>query len=389
MLTRNWTGKELTEEDRLQSSGQTLRVVQKENSEIHYLPYRSSLRDRFFIKGKSNKFFAILSKILTVYHLIFQNFSLTAIPYNNIYFHAKSLLEKDQNLSKVIISGNLFEQFYFGYWLKKKFPRIEWIADYRDEWTSHHLYKNFNSKNEFLKKIERNSELKWVKSAAQVQTVCPYFANRLEKLHNREVHLVPNGFGENFEKYLNQAPKSTSLSGPLKLLFSGTLYENQSLELFLKAIKSFSSNELQISFVGSKFSSKQEKLLEDLPSGLVTREAWIQKSEVFKRMEETDIFLMFPFQGMKGWPSSKLYDYLPFQKPILLCPSDEDIIEEILKDCSLGLIVNHEEDLVDLLKDLIRKKNEYHPFLLDISRDKIEKYSRRNSINALIRVLNS
>ncbi|MCB9257619.1 MAG: hypothetical protein H6579_10845 [Chitinophagales bacterium] len=389
ILTRNWTGKELTEEDRLLSSGNTLRLVQNENSEIHYLPYKSSLRDRFFIKGKSNKLFAILSKVLTLYHLIFQNFSVKAIPYYNIYFHAKDLLKKDESVTKVIISGNLFEQFYFGYLLKKAFPRIEWIADYRDEWTSHHLYNSFTSKNEVIKKLERSSELKWVKSAKHVQTVCPYFAKRLETLHQRRVHVVPNGFGENFEKYLSQDPKSPKVNGPLKLLFSGTLYENQILDVFLNSIKSFDAKELQVSFIGSKFSLKQEQVLKELPLGLVQREAWLDKNEVLKRMEETDIFLMFPFQGMKGWPSSKLYDYLPFQKPILLCPSDKDIIEDILLDTGLGIVKNGERELQECLKDLIAKKEKEQAFLSLISKDKIEKYSRRNSINALIRVLNS
>ena len=109
---------------------------------------------------------------------------------------------------------------------------------------------------------------------------------------------------------------------------------------------------------------------------------------MIERMKLADVFLMFPFEGMKGWPSSKLYDYLPYKKPIILCPSDGDIIEEILLDTGLGLIARNNAELKLLLASLIRKKEEKLPLIVDIRTQEILKYSRVNTIPSLVEALN-
>ena len=64
VVTRNWTGEELTEAARLEHSGNQIRIDKKENYEVHYLHYKSSLRDKAFIKGQSSKSYSLFSKML-------------------------------------------------------------------------------------------------------------------------------------------------------------------------------------------------------------------------------------------------------------------------------------------------------------------------------------
>ena len=388
LVTRNWTGIEMSEESRLESSGHFNKIVKNDRYTIHYMPYNESLRDKAYRKGKSNLFFAWISKALTLLHLFFQNFTLKAIPYRNLYFEARDLLRRDSSIRKVIISGNLFEQFYFGYLLKKEFPHISWIADFRDEWTTHYLYKMNSPKPGFIKWLEKNSEKKWIKTASKVTTVCPYFAERLKDFHRREVSIVPNGFGKDFGKLLKINAVSTNQDLPLKIIFGGSLYSNQNVDLFFETLSEFSSSELQVEFIGSKLDEGNILINELKRNGLLKSQGWIDKSEMIERMKLADVFLMFPFEGMKGWPSSKLYDYLPYKKPILLCPSDGDIIEEILLDTGLGLIARNNADLKLLLASLIGKKEEKLPLIVDIRTQEILKYSRVNTIPSLVDALN-
>lgn len=388
LITRNWTGEELTEESRLADSGNEIRIEKQKNSSTYYMPYRASLRDRFYIKGKHHKVFALLSKVLTLYQLVFQNFCLYSIPYSNVYHQARALLKADSSINRVVISGNLFEQFYFGYLLKNEFPYISWIADYRDEWTSHHLYGSFNAKGSLIKYLERASELKWVASASAIQTVCPYFAKRLAALHKRKVQIVPNGYDERFAEFLESKREMSESRAPLSLLFGGTLYQNQKVDLFFRVLANFRAEQVQVDFVGAKLDVHEENTRKLIQLEILKVHNWMEKSEAITMMKATDVFLMFPFEGMKGWPSSKLYDYLPFQKPILLFPSDDDIIEEILKDTGLGLIPNDETELKAAIDVLIQKKRKGTPFLASLNRNNIQKYSRINSIDSLIKVLN-
>ena len=95
---------------------------------------------------------------------------------------------------------------------------------------------------------------------------------------------------------------------------------------------------------------------------------------------ESDILLMIPHQGFKGIPSSKLYEYIGFKKPILLFPSDNDIIEEALLKTNLGLIYNEKEILKkDLLKFVQNKKS----LFCEPNLKEIESFSNFNQTKTL------
>ncbi|MCB0539521.1 MAG: hypothetical protein KDE33_18545, partial [Bacteroidetes bacterium] len=181
VITRNWTGNELTEESRLMDSGKEIRVEKKEDSEVHYLPYKASWRDNCFVKGKNNKFFALVSKLLTTLMTVLQNFTIKAIPYNNLYYYIQNFLKENKDVKTLIISGNPFEQFYFGYLLKKEFPDLKWVADYRDDWTTNELYKKNSPLYKVINRYNRHFELKWLKSSSKIITVSNLYASRLAK----------------------------------------------------------------------------------------------------------------------------------------------------------------------------------------------------------------
>lgn len=373
LITRKWTGKELTDHDRLKSTNSELEITKNEQYEIHKLPYRASLRDQFFIKGQNNTFFKLLSKVLTFFTLILQNFSVSVITYNNIFYYSKEMLKKDSEIETLIISGNPFEQFFFGFLLKKDFPHIKWIADYRDEWTTHYLYNSLNSKNSIIKALERSSEKKWLAKADIIQTVCPYFAKRLEQFHKCKVEILPNGFDT---PIIEKQIKPTNEK--LYLLYAGTLYPNQKVEMFLKSLLKLRKEDILVHFVGAEFTSNKKLIKQLQQKGVLLIDSWVEKSEIKELMLKSDGFLMFPFNNMKGWPSSKLYDYLPYQKPILLCPSDNDIIEEILVDTSLGIINNSKEELEKSLQEMILQKKKLNTIKAVDTIKNVENYSRRS-----------
>ena len=55
----------------------------------------------------------------------------------------------------LLISGNPFVQFKFGYDLNKQFG-IKWIADYRDDWNTSELESNFGKVKQFVDKLVPN-----------------------------------------------------------------------------------------------------------------------------------------------------------------------------------------------------------------------------------------
>ncbi len=346
-VTRNWTGLELTAEERLMDSGSHLRVEKKDHSEVHHLPYRASLRDKLFRKSGNNSVYRILSKFLTLVGVFLQPLCIRVIPYNNLYFHAQRLLKENSDISTVLISGNPFEQFNFGYKLKKAFPRISWIADYRDDWTTSEVVKvPFRS-------FHRYFEKKWVGTASCFTTISPYYQTKISKLVKLQGHTIYNGFDQLIENRHKTSPDS------LVITYNGTLYETQNIEIFLNGLKRFIDDnpDIKISFniPGILFDQKQaDRVLKNMKgyeSHLVMTDR-ISKEEVLEIQKNSDLLVMVSHSNVKGVTSSKIFEYISLQKPFIICPNDQDVLQKIAEKSGLGTVLDSPDELVNYLKKI-------------------------------------
>lgn len=69
-------------------------------------------------------------------------------------------------------------------------------------------------------------------------------------------------------------------------------------------------------------------------------------------LQKSHVFLGIAYGKMKGIPSSKLYEYIALGKPVLLCPTDQDLMEEILTESGLGFFAMNSSDGKELLLEL-------------------------------------
>ena len=377
IVTRNWTGLELTAEERLMDSGSELRVEKKDHSEVHYLPYLASLRDKLFRKAGNNSVYRQLSKFLTLVGVFLQPLCIRAIPYNNLYFHAKRLLKENSDISTVLISGNPFEQFYFGYKLKKAFPRISWIADYRDDWTTSEVVKvPFRS-------FHRYFEKKWVGTASCFTTISPFYQAKISKLVNIPGHTIYNGFDQLIENMHKTTPDS------LVITYNGTLYETQNIEVFLDGLKRFidanPDKKITFNMPGILFDQKQAnrvlKNMEGYESHLVMTNR-ISKEEVIEIQKNSDLLLMVSHYNIKGVTSSKIFEYLSLQKKFIVCPNDQDVLEEIATQSGLGTLLDTPQEVAEYLKKDIFVNE------LKLKLEKLNQFGVKRQMEKLSEILN-
>lgn len=384
IISRKWTGDENNEFDRLLTTpNKEVEIVKYNTHEIHYLPYKSSWRDSSFIKGRDNAFYKMLSRLLTFINLIFQNISLFAIPYSNFYSYSKVLIGRDKNINSLIISGNPFEQFYFGYLLKKQFSRLKWVADYRDEWTTSEI-NEFGYIRHKINFFQSFFEKKWLKNASLIMANTRYASQKLKKFHAKKTEQLINGY--DFE--INELKLEKDFKS-LKIVHNGTLYPTQKLEIFQKALLQVEIPEnfkLIIEFPGIKYDKKVSKyaedLLKDVPAQLSFTER-IPKEDVLEKQLSADILLMVAHKGKKGIVGSKLYEYIGLQKPILLCPTDEDELEETIRETGLGFIISNEKELIYILQKCIQQKIEHGKIVTTTSQQSITKFARIEQVRRL------
>jgi glycosyltransferase involved in cell wall biosynthesis len=387
IITRNWD-KEIKEpKDVSVPSGRQIKHIRNSDYEVYYIPFKGSIKDKIYSKYGENKM-VVLRRFLSFVEILGQNFSNHFNTFKVAYKLSKKLIsEKDIKL--LIISGNPFIQFRFGYLLNKKF-KLKWIADYRDDWTTDEL----NSKKDFLSRmihyVDKHFEKKWVETSSRIVSVSPYYVNKISSFVGVPGNEVYNGFFE--EEFLskNDVPQFFQ---EITFTYNGTLYPTQNVEIFTegfkKAITKLLGTKIQLYFPGLGFKPDQKRRIEKLLNGfeefyIITNR--ISREEVLEIQLKSHALLMFPHKGIKGVPSSKLYEYLGVGKTVILTPSDNDIIEETIRKANAGVILNNSDEVCNYIVNFTNKDN-WKPTNKSISDRMI--YSRKSQTKRLSEIIDS
>ncbi|MDX2359907.1 MAG: glycosyltransferase [Crocinitomicaceae bacterium] len=347
IITRNWNENQNDLVDKLTTNEYS--VESTDSCEIRRMPYRRSLRDRL----SKYRWLKPLQKLLTLKEVILSNYSLRSLPYSNFYNEAKSILAKDKEVIGVICSGRPFQSFFIGHQLKKEFNTL-WIPDYRDEWTTHKHHESNGLLWKWINKLERKSELKWTSNADAFMSVSEPWKNTIEKLIGRKGHVILNGYASLHE------PKIKQSSDHLLITYAGTLYPSQNIDILLKSVEEINLEKLRIKlrFIGvSILPSELDRLKSNTSSygKYVEFMDRVPKNEIQGLLEESDLLYLTSFEDIKGWYPVKLFEYYASGIPILLCPSDQNVMQEFIEKSNSGYVANSITECKQLLLEIIDK----------------------------------
>lgn len=355
VVTRNWDITDQTPTGLLGDCGQNEIHEQNEDHEVYYLPYHSSLRDRLFAKGKSARIYQLLSKGLTFMSQIGQNASNRWIPYANLYIKARLLMQEDEELRILLISGNPFESFRFGYMLQNEFKDVKWFADYRDAWTSSTIHPHLSTFPwKQINSIQSMYERKWVGSAVGVTSVSAPLVEQLSRYTGTPGCKVENGFEESeFIPFRNlQKFEDFTIS------YVGTLYPGQEIELFFEALITFLAQrpeaKVRIMFPGLGYDETQVKRIETLAGNqcsILDITGRIPKEQVLEIQGKSHLLLYVGWKGHQGIIASKVYEYLASGTKILLVPSDDGEVAKIVENAKGGYIGQTVEECLSILDE--------------------------------------
>lgn len=390
VVTRNWDIPIQTPPDGQKSTGTELRHIKHDNYEEYYLPYKANLRDRVLNKYYGTRWH-FLSRLLSFWELLVQNLTLRILPYYNIYEFIDQYLGDNEDITKVVISGNPFILFAFGYHLKKK-HNIKWIADYRDDWSTSSLTDGHGLARQILKPIEAHSERKWVGSADLITSISPYYTQKISEYVNVKGRTLLNGY---FEEEVVTLPEA-KLYDIFTLTYVGTLYNTQPIELLLNALKRLidelgENANIQIKFPGLSYMAEANARVKACMQGYeqyVHITSRIPKREVMLIQQNSHILLNVTHIGIKGVAPSKVFEYIGLKKRVLSAPKEE-WINEMLEETTLGLLADNEEECYEQLKFAYMQYKQGNLEWFAPSTPESEKYSRRYSAQKLAEILHS
>ncbi len=352
VITRNWEKKISSPDDMHHDSGKAIIHEKHENYEVYYLPYKGNLRDRLYAKYGNEKWI-FLRKLLSFIELTGQHFHTDFIPFSNLYHFADEYISKTPSIKKIIVSGNPFEIFRFGYKLSCKHS-ISWIADYRDDWNTTEIVETRGLFGSWLKRLNVWSERRYMKTAFCITSISPFYARKIGVFNNRPSEVVLNGFfPKDYEKF-----QQHDLYNEFSIVYNGMLYASQRIEVFLDAFKRFVDahpahrSRIRLRFPGILFLEEVAKRVEGFMKGyedvleLLPR---IPREKVLEMQAKSHVLLMVSHGETKGIPSSKIYEYLGLGKPVLVCPTDHDILHETFESYNLGRIAENQDEAFQYL----------------------------------------
>ena len=390
IVTRNWDIPIRQAKDEHKKTGSEILVDKHATYEVHYLPFKPNLKNRSFDKFTGTRWYFVYLIIAFLYN-IGENISSRFTPFLPLLSHCKSLLKNDAGISLMLVSAGPFHLFKFGYILAKQF-HVKWIADYRDDWNTFELFDQRNIFKHMVQSISKRNERKWVSSAEFFISVSDHYVTKISKLHaGLQGYTILNGYLS--DNYKNLEINVTD--NRFTIVYVGSLFPSQRIHIFLNAFKKFIDNHPEINpkviFVGLK---EQPHPLEETKKLMAGYEKYVKytlrlpKEEAILIQYNANLLLACAYQHLKGIPGSKIYEYVALKKPVLVCPTDGDIIESTLTKTGQGYFAKNEIECYEWLVKLYTIYAHTVSKAENINEASIKSFSRHENVKKLAHLIN-
>lgn len=296
---------------------------------------------------------------------------------------------KQNKIDAVISTGPPHSMHLIAMGLKQKF-NIPWIADFRDPWTQIDFYSQLKL-SKWADNKHKKLEREVLTQANKVVTVSPTCGTDLEKLGNRKVDVITNGFDTDDFKF----DSNLKLLDGFLFHHIGALNKDRNPYTLWKALGDLCKEnpdlkkDLVIKFTGKTDAISFESLKQNGIIDNAQKTDYLPHSEVVKLMAQSPVLLL-PLNNTpnnKGVLSGKLFEYLAAKRPIFGIGMPDGDAAEIFKQTQAGIMCDFDdyEGTKKVVLDLYQK---YKSNTLLINSSSIDKYSRENCAKDYATLLN-
>lgn len=320
------------------------------------LNYNHGILQRFYNFLLNKSYFSTAKFLLICYYFLFgkEIFDLGR-EFENYMAKTNFKLKPEDT---VVVSYPSFAVHNLGNNLKNKY-NCNLILDYRDPGVfGYQAIAESKLVSYLRRKFLQNKEVKFLENADAVTTVSEAIKNLFPQRYQDKITVVRNGFIAE-KANLSRITKSEKV---FKLVYLGTIFNIQLEDLtFFKAVRKFiDSNSLlpsqfQLKFVGSETTIKHNtqlfhQVIRDFnlePYTIITKRTDIEKA--YEQLYDASMFFHLKYGDRKEIITSKQYEYLAFQKPILLPSSDSGDLAQSIEKYDAGYVCNTVNEVVETL----------------------------------------
>jgi glycosyltransferase involved in cell wall biosynthesis len=302
----------------------------------------------------------------------------------------KILLEED--IAAILTTSPPHSVQLVGYFLKRQFPAIPWIADFRDLWSQSHLLVN----KKLPYRVNYFLEKRCLKAATRALVVTEGIRRlTLEKFPRDiipEASLITLTNGYDPSDMASLPP--TRPNDKLTLTFTGSLYEARSQTEFIPALEELMADEtrrdqVRIRFTGFFPPGIQRQMQKLCEMGVAVVRPPVPRQEALTEMAQANALLLLEadIPELRLNHSNKLFEYMATGKPIFaIVPNGE--AARLIQEEKAGMVVHPndregiKQGILKLLEDFKRGAVTSAP-----GPDKYARYQRRNLSQSLAHIL--
>ncbi|WP_210151139.1 glycosyl transferase family 1 [Chryseobacterium scophthalmum] len=297
---------------------------------------------------------------------------------------------KINNIETVVTSGPPHSMHLIGLNLKKKFPDLKWVADFRDPWTEISYYKHLKLTNRSDKK-HRQLESEVFKNA-DITLATSYTDAENFRKNGANAFCITNGFDETDSNPQTLQPSNSPTQ--FTLSYIGVLEQLRNPENLWKALDNlvktnsdFAEN-FNLKFVGRIDDKILEVIERSSLKDHIQNLGYVSHDKAVDEMAKSSLLLItnFPNDSSKGIIPGKIFEYLATGKQIISFGPNEADVAKILDETKAGKHFGYNDSKE--IEDFILEKFELwkNGNLLENTQN-IEQFSRKNLTKQLSEIL--
>lgn len=272
--------------------------------------------------------------------------------------------------------------------LKRRFPGIPWVADFRDEWTNN-PYLLDNPHNKFRMAVEKRMERRVLENADYLITNTPVMLDNFLKLNSdmaleNHFKVIPNGYdSDDFKGLSGSAPKNEFFT----ITYTGSMYGRRKPDYFFQALSELITegkmdpSKIKVQLIGTLQKENLDKLLEKFNlQQLVQILPYMDHDECVAHMGSSDALLLIEGggPGSEAFYTGKVFEYLASRRPILANIPANGAAAQLIHSTRAGLVSDY-NDIPKTKENLLQLYEAWQNKLILLEPDKelIARYERK------------
>lgn len=282
---------------------------------------------------------------------------------------------KKEAIDTIITTGPPHSVHLIGHFLKQH-NKIQWIADFRDPWTSIGYHKKLKLTS-WAKNRHKELEGLVLKTADKLLVTSETTKKEFRRMTNKPIKVITNG-------YDTEKPVAVDLDEKFTISHIGTMLSGRNPENLWQVLAELVrenpefNKTLCLQFIGVLSKDVLESLKENDLESYLSVKGYVSHDEAIRFQQKSQVLLLAEIdtQETKGIIPGKLFEYMASGRPILgVGPKDWEV-SSLVAQTKTGAIFEY-TSRAELKNVLLNWFHKYEKRELNVSSVHVENYSRR------------